>query len=357
VTYVKPCQLGVDACQTPRWHQADASADIFVAHIDRDRESLGIKQLSSSQERLGCTARVARKNAKANYLTLIQTARNNMMNIAETGVEPVIYSPPLSLRGAAVKVYLTYAGLDIQARRIVEDMLLRHAFSQNGPAAYRKWKKSDECIVRTPFLELLSGTSVDMAEAWFDWASDTALRELPVAFCRGMILELLSDLVRLRFKEESLAGAETNVPGKGGPVTYYSPVNVRGAGIEVYRNYAELTTPKRRVLEDILLGHAFLPAGPYAYGDLGNWNSIYRRSAYIQLKFKTSLRMANAWRDWASETSMKHLGPDACRGVVRAMLSDLVRLKYLEAPLPGAETSPASKKVRSKQCKMEGNKR
>jgi hypothetical protein len=236
-------------------------------------------------------------------------------------------------------------------------MLLRHAFLQDGPASYGKWKKSHEHIVRTPFLELLAGTSADIAEAWFEWALETSLRELPVAFCRGMILELLSDLVCLRFKEEPLAQAETNVPSKSGPVTYYSPVNVRGAGIEVYRNYAELTTPKRRVLEDILLSHAFLPDGPYAYGDLGNWNSIYRRSAYIQLKFRTSLRMANAWRDWASETSMNRLGPDSCRGVVRAMLSDLVRLKYLEAPLPGAETSPASKKVRSKQCKMEGNKR
>jgi hypothetical protein len=43
-TYVKPCQLGVDACQTPRWHQADASADIFVAHIRRDRDTLGINR-------------------------------------------------------------------------------------------------------------------------------------------------------------------------------------------------------------------------------------------------------------------------------------------------------------------------
>jgi len=70
-----------------------------------------------------------------------------------------------------------------------------------------------------------------------------------------------------------------------------------------------------------------------------------------------SLQMANAWRDWASETSMNRLGPDSCRGVVRAMLSDLVRLKYLETFLPNAETSPGSKKVRSKRGKMEGNKR
>jgi hypothetical protein len=138
---------------------------------------------------------------------------------------------------------------------------------------------------------------------------------------------------------------------------YYSPVNVQGAGIDVYRIYAGLMTPERRVLEDVLLRHAFLPDGPYAYGDFGKWNLIYRRTAYLQLKLMISLQMANAWREWASETSMNRLGPDSCRGVVRAMLSDLVRLKYLEAPLPGAGTGSASKKVRSKQCKMEGNKR
>jgi hypothetical protein len=211
-----------------------------------------------------------------------------MMNIAETGVEPVIYSPPLSLHGAAVEVYRTYAGLDIQGRRVFEDMLLRHAFLQDGPASYGKWKKSHEHIVRTPFLELLSGTSVDMAEAWFDWASDTALRELPVAFCRGMILELLSDLVRLRFKEQARPGAGIYTLGKSGPVMYYSPVNVQGAGIDVYRIYAGLMTPERRVLEDVLLRHAFLPDGPYAYGDFGKWNLIYRRIAYLQLKLMIS---------------------------------------------------------------------
>ena len=111
-----------------------------------------------------------------------------MMNIAETGVEPVIYSPPLSLHGAAAEVFRTYAGLDIQGRWIFKDMLLRHAFLQDGPASYGKWKKSHEHIARTPFLELLNGTSVDMAEAWFECALETSLRELPVAFCRGMIL-------------------------------------------------------------------------------------------------------------------------------------------------------------------------
>lgn len=284
-------------------------------------------------------------------------SEEHMMNIAETGVGPVIYSPPLSLHSAAVKVYLAYAGLDIQARRIVEDMLLRHAFLQNGPAAYRKWKKSDEYIVRTPFLDLLNGASVDMAEDWFDWASETALRELPVAFCRAMILDLLSQLVCLRFKEQPMPGAGIYLLGKTSPVTYYRPVSVRGAGIDVYRIYAGLMTAERRVLEDVLLRHAFLPDGPYAYGDFGKWNVIYRRTAYLQLKLMISLQMATAWRDWASETSMNRLGPDSCRGVVRAMLSDLVRLKYLEVPLPGAGTGPASKKVRSKQCKMEGNKR
>jgi hypothetical protein len=141
---------------------------------------------------------------------------------------------------------------------------------------------------------------------------------------------------------------------KSSPVTYYPPVNARGDGLDVYRIYAGLMTPERQVLEDVLLGHAFLSDGPSAYGDLGKWNLIYRRHAYIQLKLMISLQMANAWRDWASETSTNNLGPDSCRAVVRSMLSDLVRLNWLECPLP--ETN-SGKMVRSKQRKVGGNRR
>jgi hypothetical protein len=197
-------------------------------------------------------------------------------------------------------------------------------------------------------------TSEGMAEAWSNWAFETSLWELPVEFWRGMILDLLSNLVHLRFKEQPLPGAGMDTMGKSCPVMYYPPVNARDAGLDVYRIYAGLMTPERRVLEDVLLRHAFLSHGPDAYGDLGKWNLIYRRHAYIQLKLMISLQMANAWRDWASETSMNRLGPDSCRGVVRSMLSDLVRLKWLECPLPDTNSG---KMVRSKQRKVGGSRR
>ena len=276
------------------------------------------------------------------------------MSVTETGVEPAVYTSPIGLHGAAVEVYLSYAGLDIQGRRIVEDMLLQHAFLPYGSASYCKWKKSNEHIVRAFYLHLLDKTSASMAEAWSNWALETSLRELPVTFWRGMMLDVLSNLVRLRFKEQPLPGAGIYTIGKSSPVMYYPPVNVRGAGLDVYRIYAGLMTPERRVLEDVLLGHAFLSDGPNAYGDLGKWNLIYRRSPYIRLKLMISLQMANAWRDWASETSINSLGPDSCRAVVRSMLSDLVRLKWLECPLPDTNSG---KMVRSKQRKVGGNRR
>jgi len=125
----------------------------------------------------------------------------------------------------------------------------------------------------------------------------------------------------------------------------------------MYRIYAELRTSERRVLEDVLLRHAFLPDGPNAYGEWGPWNLSERRWAYFQLKDKISPPMATAWLNWSRETSMSRLGPDSCRGLVLTMLRNLVLLKLVEPPLPVSDTNSTVKKARRLRPQVNGRKR
>jgi hypothetical protein len=232
---------------------------------------------------------------------------------------------------------------------------LTHAFFLNGLAPYRKLKKADEDLRRSPYLELLTKTSQKMAGAWFDWAWDISRVESPDAFCREYVLDLIRYLICLKFREGHQPGAGVNAT-ESGPRTYYPPVNARGAGVEVYRIYAGLRTPERRVLEDVLLRQAFFPDGPNAYGEWGAWNLTGRRWASSQLNIKISPQTAAAWLSWARETSVSMLGPDSCRGLILTMVRNLVLLKLVEPPLPGSDTNSSGKKPRSRGPKTNGRK-
>jgi hypothetical protein len=273
-----------------------------------------------------------------------------------TGRESVNHTLPQHLHDAAAKVQLAYSELTTPQRRVLEDLLLAHVFYLNRIAPYRKLKKADEHLRGLPYLELLGKTTEKMASAWYDLAADMSLMEFPEAFCRGYVLEMVKHLICLKFRggHEPGAGACATDYGRR---TYYRPANVNGAGLEVYRIYAELRTPERRVLEDVLLKHASLPDGPNAYGEWGAWNLIERRWAYFQLKDKISPPMTTAWLNWSWETSMGRLGPDPCRGLILTMLHDLVALRFMESPLPGSDTGSTAKKARSLRPQVNGRKR
>ena len=273
-----------------------------------------------------------------------------------TGRESVNHTLPQRLQDAAAKVLQAYSELTTPQRRVLEDLLLRHAFYPNGIAPYRKFKKADEYLVALPYLDLLSETTEKMASAWHAWVREISRMAAPDMFCRGYVLDLVKHLICLKFRGGHQPGAGACAT-EGGPRTYYRPSNVHGAGIEVYRIYAGLRTPERRVLEDVLLRHAFLPTGPNAYGEWGTWNRSGRRWAYCQLKTKISPQTATAWLHWARETSMSRLGPDPCRGLVLTMLRDLVLLKFVESPLPGSDTNSTAKKARSLRPQVNGRKR
>jgi hypothetical protein len=122
--------------------------------------------------------------------------------------------PPFNLHGAGVKVCEAYARLKTEARREVEDLLLRHAFLLNGRSSYANWGLWNQVDRRTSFLLLMTSASEEMANAWCDWAFEISTKPMSQHARRQAILSMVEKLVLIKFFEEPSPRTERG-RGKG----------------------------------------------------------------------------------------------------------------------------------------------
>ena len=108
---------------------------------------------------------------------------------------------PLRLRGAGAKLFYVYSKLIESDRRSVEVLLEHHAFLRGGTYSYLLWDKWNETDRRGSYVQLLDTVSEEVADAWFDWAQEISEGNPSLATCKEAILDVMGELVRLRFLE------------------------------------------------------------------------------------------------------------------------------------------------------------
>ena len=128
------------------------------------------------------------------------------------GRQQSVKIPPSGLKRAGAQLLAVYAQLSEPDRHSVEDLLLQHAFLLYGPRSY-EWCESNECDVRSSYLQLLNTVSADVAEAWFQWAKEISKRTMLVNTCRKVVLGLVRQMVVFKYLEKPLpvAWVETEV--------------------------------------------------------------------------------------------------------------------------------------------------
>jgi hypothetical protein len=101
------------------------------------------------------------------------------------------------------------------------------------------------------------------------------------------------------------------------------------AGLDFCSAYGRLGTADRQTVEDLLLQHAFLPAGTNSYLWWGKWNKLDMMVCHLKLRF-ISQEICDAWYVWASEISKTRPSRLACREAILGLLSNLVHRKFVE---------------------------
>jgi hypothetical protein len=108
---------------------------------------------------------------------------------------------PFRLHGPGAKLFYAYSQLIECDRRTVEVLLEQHAFLLKGTNSYLLWDKWNESDRRWSYLQLLDTVSEEVANAWFDWAQEISEGNPSRATCKEAILEVMGELVRLKFLE------------------------------------------------------------------------------------------------------------------------------------------------------------
>jgi hypothetical protein len=111
---------------------------------------------------------------------------------------------PFRLQGAGAKLFGVYSKLVEPKRRSIEVLLEQHAFLLEGTNSYLlldKWNESDR---RWSYLQLLNTVSEEVAHAWLDWAQEISEGNPSRATCKEAILDVMGQLVRLKFLESPL---------------------------------------------------------------------------------------------------------------------------------------------------------
>jgi hypothetical protein len=99
------------------------------------------------------------------------------------------------------------------------------------------------------------------------------------------------------------------------------------AGVIFCCEWARLSSPNRRRVEDILLKHAFSPNGTDSYQS-PRWYINETKISYGMFK-DISLEMAAAWSVWVREINKTCASRVACREAILGMVSNLVNRKSL----------------------------
>jgi len=118
------------------------------------------------------------------------------------------------------------------------------------------------------------------------------------------------------------------------------PLTPRGAGAKLLAIYSDLVDSDRRSVLDLLQEHAFLLRGTNSYLWWNEGNEIDRRTSYFRLLNTVSEQVATAWLEWAFEISVGHPSRARSKEAILYLIGELVRLKFLEEPLP-VEWPPA----------------
>ena len=101
------------------------------------------------------------------------------------------------------------------------------------------------------------------------------------------------------------------------------------AGEKLLAVYAKLTPPKRDLLQQTLLQHAFFSAGE-AYIEWADWNEYARDRAYIRLVDVTQ-EAADAWFLWAGEIETEGLSARTVREAILRLVEEFVWLRLSQA--------------------------
>lgn len=116
------------------------------------------------------------------------------------------------------------------------------------------------------------------------------------------------------------------------------PFKLRGDAAKLFAIYSNLNDSKRRLLEDLLMKHIFL------LGGMSNYRPSFRPTksdeppagwgAWKWLYENVSADAADAWTAWAGYISSSYPTEKSRRDTILEFLGELVRLKFLEEPLP-----------------------
>jgi hypothetical protein len=101
------------------------------------------------------------------------------------------------------------------------------------------------------------------------------------------------------------------------------------AGLDFCSACVRLGAADRRNVEDLLLQHAFLPAGTNSYLRWEKWNKVDMRVCHLTLRF-ISEEICDTWYVWAREISKTRPSRLACREAILGLLSNLVHWKSAE---------------------------
>lgn len=128
---------------------------------------------------------------------------------------------------------------------------------------------------------------------------------------------------------------KTNV-GRG-PERLLSLVKLTRAGIMLCDVYYELASPDRQKVEDLLLEHAFLPAGTDSYLWCKRWSQASQTGSFLQLR-EISHVLAFAWLRWAIQISKRRPSRLTCQKAILGLLGHLVYRRSFGVPAPSLRT-------------------
>jgi hypothetical protein len=111
---------------------------------------------------------------------------------------------PFRLQGAGADLFHLYSKLIESKRCAVEVLLEQHAFLLEGTNSYLLWDKWNESDRRWSYLQLLNTVSEEVANTWLDWAQEISEGNPSRATCQEAILDVMGQLVRLKFLESPL---------------------------------------------------------------------------------------------------------------------------------------------------------
>jgi hypothetical protein len=108
---------------------------------------------------------------------------------------------------SGIQVIAAYTNLIESNRRSrFEGMLARSVYGNKGFDCYVPCQHGNEELRRSRFLYLRRSVSVDVADAWYEWASDIAEASLSEDERRDAITAMLAEL----FRQRDMAGLKGN---------------------------------------------------------------------------------------------------------------------------------------------------